>query len=567
MSKTSLKTVEKIAAVITDLDETLWSGILAEKQTITLKKDYYAALEKLYKKGVQLFVVSKNDLPDVKTAFVNLGINSSIFTSVIANWDPKYLNIERLIHNTELRPETVLFVDDSNLERSEVRAKIPKIHCIDAIDWQAILDIPYLKNKKEQRATEITERVNRYRTAIMASEQKEKHNGNDIDFYRSLKRELAIGAISADNLDRFTHLLVDTHRINFNPSKFAVYDEALDYLYARLNQGNKLFAISTKENGISLGFTGALVVDIEQTKATLTDGTFSCGIIGRDFEQKSILALIELLKKQGIEELEALVTPTSTNKRVREVFEDLGFTEKNRTENQITFSVKFKNYIPKKTFDWIQILSTPPELDYTGHPAVIKAFESYVKPLIKPNFKVINLGSAQGEVLGYLQKEVREEFYKFLAQNKAEYTKIDLEFYPEEQNLVGNAEDLSQLVKTESQDLVMAVELLEHTEHFWRVINEIIRVCKVGGYIFITVPSFNYAKHEYPIDLWRIGPKTLSSFFPKTHFKLVKLEKEGKKEVPRRTIILVKKMSAFDAYYSQPAGGKVNWETGLTIFQ
>ena len=77
--------VPKITAIITDLDGTLWKGVLAEKEKLTLNKQYYSFLESLYNRGIQIFVVSKNDEPDVKKAFKELKIKD-IFTAVISNW-------------------------------------------------------------------------------------------------------------------------------------------------------------------------------------------------------------------------------------------------------------------------------------------------------------------------------------------------------------------------------------------------------------------------------------------------------------------------------------------------
>ena len=260
------------------------------------------------------------------------------------------------------------------------------------------------------------------------------------------------------------------------------------------------------------------------------------------------------------------VTLTSTNKRVREFLDELGFIEEDKQENNVVYNFDSRKYNPPKNYEWIKVLNTPPELDYIGHPSVISFFEKEVKPSIKNKWSILNLGSGRGEVLGHLQEEVRKEFYEFLSDKNVTFKKIDQEYYTDEQNIVGNAESLKEIIKDESQDLVMAVELLEHTEHFWNAINEIVRICKVGGYIFITVPSFNYPKHEYPIDLWRIGPKTLSSFFPVSIFKICKLEKEGDKETPRRCMILVQKLKSFSANYELPKNGKTDWRTGLTLF-
>jgi FkbH-like protein len=558
--------IQKITTIITDLDNTFWQGILAEKQKLKLNEDYYNFLLSLYKKGIQLFVVSKNDEENVLDSFKTMKINLDKFTAIIANWDPKYLNIERLIQQTNIRPETVVFIDDNPLERTEVKNKVSAINCLDYSDWEILKDVSFLKEKEEQSSDEIQERINRYRTAIKANQLKGKFKTEDEEFLKSLKRELSIGEISFENVDRFTRLLVVTHRINFNPEKFKEYDNALDYLYKKVNEGYKLFAVSTKENDIALGLTGALVVKIEDKKAIVEDATFSCGIIGRDFEQKSIIALIDLLKKSNIKEIEFWVKLTSTNKRVKEIFEELGILKQNTKSEMDIYSLSLDKFKPKKKYEWIKVSNFPPEMDHNGIPSVIKFFNDNVKPLIKKNFEIANLGAAKGEVLGHLKKEVRDEFYEFLKNNKIKYNKIDLEFIPEEKNLVGNAEDLSKVIKNESQDLVLAIELLEHVEHFWNVINETIRICKKNGYILITVPSFNYPKHEYPIDSWRLGPKVLQSFFPESDFKIIKKELEGNIDAPRRTMILVQKLKSYSKKYGLPANGKTDWETGLTIF-
>lgn len=556
---------KKIAAVITDLDNTLWKGTLAEKEPLSLNQAYYDCLIGLWEKGIQVFILSKNDAPDVLETFKKMKINPEFFTRIISNWDPKYLNIERLIEQTNLRPETAIFIDDNPLERTEAKSKIPKLLLLDSKDWQALQRIEAIQKKETQPESEIKERINRYRTAIVSAELKEKFT-EPKEFLRSLKREISIGEISAENLDRFTRLLVTTHRINFNPEKFQEYDKTLDYLHERAKEGFKLYAISARENGISLGIIGALVVQIEKNKATVPDGVFSCGAIGRDFEQKSVLALADILKKQGVKELEFNISLTSTNKRVREIFEELGFSLQSKHSARTVYRANLLELKPGKTYDWIKINSKPPEMEQIGISSVKKFFNERVKPLFEKNSSVISLGAAKGEVLGQLNYKERQDFYHFLKENRTQYLKVDLEYIPEEKNIVGDAEDLKEIVKSQSYDLVMAIELLEHTEHFWKVINEAIRICKTGGHIFISVPSFNYPKHEYPIDLWRIGPKTLSAFFPEPEFGIVALETEGNKENPRRTMILAKKLKQYSKQYEMPEGGKTDWNTGITVF-
>jgi SAM-dependent methyltransferase len=420
-----------------------------------------------------------------------------------------------------------------------------------------LANIRAIQSRKPQSTEEIEARKNRYRTAINSQYKKEAFTGSDIEFFRSLNREISIGLVPPDNLDRATRLLVETNRLNFNPGKFEDYDQGLEYIHECLKTGAQIYAIATSEGEHSLGLTAALIINIDKEAATITDGSFSCGIIGRDFEQKSLIALIEILKKRHVSDLFLHLTKTATNIRVQNILEELGFmvisTDDIDDGLMLKFHLNISGYDTNQ-YDWIRLSDDPPSFDYVGHPYVIEFFESHVKPLMAENSKVINLGSARGEVLGFLQEQVKQDFEKFIQECNIEYSKVDLHYYQEEDNFVGNAEDLEGIIETASQDIVIAVELLEHTQRPWKVINEMIRVCKLGGHIFISVPSFNYPKHEYPIDLWRIGPETLRGFFDNDAFEIIEMQMEGMEGQPRRSIILVQKIKESEGSIEFPQG-------------
>jgi FkbH-like protein len=558
---------EKVTAIITDLDGCLWREILAEKQKLSLNQDYFSHLKELYKKGIQVFVVSKNDSNEIHNAFDLLGINNNIFTHVISNWEPKYLNIERLIHQTHIRPETIIFIDDNFLELNEVKLMIPEIICVDFSKWTSILNSQYFKSLKQQSTFEIQERVNRYRTSIYSFELRNNIK-EDSCFLKLLNRKLSIGEISSEiEIERFAKLLAMTHRINFNPEKFQNSTEALSSLNEKGILGYKLIGVSVWESDLSLGLSGGFVIKLTDSSAYIEDATFSCGIIGRDFEQKAILELVYCLKKIGVKKVVFYVKLTSSNIRVSEILNELEFQKVISGKRMAIFTLNIENYNPLNRYDWIEIIEIPSFSEHAGIPIIIDFFFQHVISKIKENNTIINLGSAKGEVLGLLQPEKRITFNKFLEHFHASLTKVDLEYIPEEQNTIGNAENLKDIINNETFDLVMAIELLEHTQHFWKVIDEMIRICKVGGHIFITIPAFNYPKHEYPIDLWRIGPSTLLSFFPEDKFEIVKFTKEGDSDSPRRLMLLVRKKTVYCIEHGLPKDGKTDWKTGITYFK
>ncbi len=62
--------------------------------------------------------------------------------------------------------------------------------------------------------------------------------------------------------------------------------------------------------------------------------------------------------------------------------------------------------------------------------------------------------------------------------------------------------------KTRSVDVVVSGQALEHTELFWRTIDEIDRVLKPGGLCCLVAPSSG-PEHRYPVDCWRFYPDGL----------------------------------------------------------
>lgn len=60
-------------------------------------------------------------------------------------------------------------------------------------------------------------------------------------------------------------------------------------------------------------------------------------------------------------------------------------------------------------------------------------------------------------------------------------------------------------IASESYDVIVSGQCLEHTKMPWKTMEEIVRVCKKGGLIMLTAP-WSFIIHRYPIDCWRILP-------------------------------------------------------------
>jgi SAM-dependent methyltransferase len=59
-------------------------------------------------------------------------------------------------------------------------------------------------------------------------------------------------------------------------------------------------------------------------------------------------------------------------------------------------------------------------------------------------------------------------------------------------------------------DVVISGQCLEHTEYPWVLVEEMFRVLKPGGQIFVTAPAV-YPLHRFPFDCWRFYPDGMAA--------------------------------------------------------
>jgi len=77
--------------------------------------------------------------------------------------------------------------------------------------------------------------------------------------------------------------------------------------------------------------------------------------------------------------------------------------------------------------------------------------------------------------------------------------------------VVGNGVDIvlespySLPFEDNSVDIVLSSSCFEHSEMFWLVFLEVLRVLKPSGLFYLNAPS-NGAFHRYPVDCWRFYP-------------------------------------------------------------
>jgi SAM-dependent methyltransferase len=123
------------------------------------------------------------------------------------------------------------------------------------------------------------------------------------------------------------------------------------------------------------------------------------------------------------------------------------------------------------------------------------------------NLSILNIGVATGNT-----SELLNEFGSVLS---VEYDKETFEFCRDNLNMnIINASILNLPISNNTYDLVCAFDVLEHVSDDKLAWNEMVRVCKPGGYIFVSVPMYEILWSEHDIinqHVRRYSKKTLLS--------------------------------------------------------
>jgi len=128
--------------LITDLDDTLWKGILGEIGADQVVWDlashaqphglYQQTLAALADQGVLVGCASKNERSEVDKAFSrpDLLLPAASVFPIEAHWSAKSESIGRILKAWNILPSSVVFVDDSPIELAEVQSRYPEITCL-----------------------------------------------------------------------------------------------------------------------------------------------------------------------------------------------------------------------------------------------------------------------------------------------------------------------------------------------------------------------------------------------------------------------------------------------------
>jgi FkbH-like protein len=315
--------------LITDLDETLWSGVVGEigvgrvswslAEHAQMHGLYQQELRHLSEMGVLLAIASKNEIAVVKEALLrsDLYISGDAFYPVFADWGPKSRSVAGILQEWNIGAEGVVFVDDSPLELDEVRTGFPTMTCLPFPNGSPAKVVELLEQLRDLFGKPAVFREDALRQAsIRASGQfkeaaRQGDSGGFGEFMKGLEGKVSFDARKDSGNKRLLELINKTNQFNLNGVRLTEGE----WLRRLEDPASFVVSVSYEDKFGPLGAIG--VVAGKRAAGRLEIGTWvmSCRAFSRRIEFHT---LEYLFGSSGAESISLKFQPTERNQPLQE---------------------------------------------------------------------------------------------------------------------------------------------------------------------------------------------------------------------------------------------------------
>jgi len=314
--------------LITDLDDTLWRGIVGEIGPEAVSWDlarhahahalYQQALAALADFGVLVGCASKNDLAVVKKTFErpDLLLSAHQVFPFEVHWSPKSESVARILAAWNIAPDSLVFVDDSPTELAEVQARYPAIECLlfPTEDVEGIARLLDRLRKLFGKPSVLEEDRIRSSSLRTAQEIPAATPAGNADFLHNAEGVITFDAATNPHDARPLELINKTNQFNLNGRRLTEAEWR-----ARLEDPAAFtLTVSYRDRFGPLGKIAVVSGTIKNRVATVDVWVMSCRAFSRCIEHHTLKHIYE---KYRLERLVLAYTPTDRNGPLQQFLE------------------------------------------------------------------------------------------------------------------------------------------------------------------------------------------------------------------------------------------------------
>lgn len=334
--------------LVVDLDNTLWGGevgddgydgiVFGEGNAVgEAYKAFQEYLLKLKQRGVLLAVCSKNEEANAMAPFLQrteMVLKLDDFVSFKANWLPKPDNLRDIAAELNIGLDSLVFVDDSRVEREHVRQRLPEVRVVelseDPSDYPQLLDdaglfeITTFSAEDHQRTRQYQENDKREAVRETAADY--------ASYLRILEQKAVIRPFVKADLDRITQLVNRSNQFNLTTVRLTrTQVEAL-----MLDREVVTATVRLTDRFGDNGLISVLFARLEDDALIIDEWLMSCRVLKRGVEQLLCNYIVEQARLKCAKVLLGRYVPTAKNSPVRDHYKSLGFHQAGTDKQSVT---------------------------------------------------------------------------------------------------------------------------------------------------------------------------------------------------------------------------------------
>jgi FkbH-like protein len=290
----------RLKAIVVDLDETLYKGVLGEDGVdgIVVTEDHKRLQRRLLElrdEGLFLGLISRNEKADVDNLFAkrsDLAITAKDFSAVAISWQPKSESLHRICGDFRIAADAVLYIDDNVGELAQIAASATGTRLLlakDAAETTRALSL-YPGLYRFAKDSTAPSRILDIEAAKKRAEALSQL-ADPTDYLRSLDIALGFDLDKTQMISRMHDLSQKTNQFNLSLARLP--EAAI--LKGITERTHSAILVSLKDRLSDSGVIAFIYAMHSEDRLTVEDLCISCRALGRDLEDaivaKSLLMI------------------------------------------------------------------------------------------------------------------------------------------------------------------------------------------------------------------------------------------------------------------------------------
>jgi len=296
--------------IITDLDDTLWRGIVGEvgPENVTWSLEHGSQIHGLYQQtlgalaetGVLVAIASKNDPAIVSQALrrPDLALHPEVLFPVDAHWGPKSESVARILRAWNIGPVDAVFIDDSPLEIAEVQSAFPELEgrLFPKDDPAAAIGLlRWLRDEFARESASPEDKVRRHSLEQNLVFQAQSRRTDTEAFLQSLEAKTTVQGATR-TADRAFELVNKTNQFSINGAR---YTEDRWRACAQ-RPDDFVLTVAYQDRFGPLGTIAMMAGHVCEQTIYLEDWVISCRAFSRRVEYRCLASLFRRFNKDTV---------------------------------------------------------------------------------------------------------------------------------------------------------------------------------------------------------------------------------------------------------------------------